>query len=770
MQRLGYYLERTYRLMFIGLLVLLPVAFLPVPWATLPHAKVGLLVILTGIGIVTFVLARFLEGNLSLPKSWVVFAAILLPIAYLVSAVATGANRSSLLGGGIEPHTVAIMFLWAAVVILGALVFRGRAELIRMQYAFLIGSGLVLLFQFARLIFPDALTFGGSFTSPSASVVGSWHDLGIFLGLAVFFAAALLGNPAHIMSGRTRLLLRIMVVASIVMLVIVNTFDVWVGLSVLSVLALAYLAFGWVRAADPMQTTSTFALNVLPFVALAVVSILFAVYGTQIHNMLPQRLNIAYVEVRPSWVGTFAIASQTLEGKNAFLGSGPNTFVRQWGLYKPQGVNETAFWNADFTQGVGFIPTSIATVGLLAALAWILFLLSIIYESVKALLQRSPEVHPFVAALVGTVVYLWILSTVYAPGIVLLTFAFLFTGALVGWGMYAGSMPSYQRPISDVPRIGFVWSVFLIAIALSAGIVSVIMLRTLISDMYVNRSIVVYNQTQNVQAAQGGLDTALKIDSGNDRAHRAALELGILQIANLAASSSPNIEKLRTELASTVSAAIQHGITAVAQDGGNYQNWLSLARVYEQLVGAQVQGAYENAEKAYQSALKENPTNPLPYFRLAQLSVAQNDLKGTENYLRQALALKPNFAEALFMLAQLEYNKGNYDASLAALQATILAVPQEPVAWFQLGALLYQGGKYQDAMTALKQAVTLNGNYANALYMLGSAHATLGQKDEAITAFKKVLELNPGNVQVEAAIKALENSPATTTPTTSKKK
>ena len=73
-------------------------------------------------------------------------------------------------------------------------------------------------------------------------------------------------------------------------------------------------------------------------------------------------------------------------------------------------------------------------------------------------------------------------------------------------------------------------------------------------------------------------------------------------------------------------------------------------------------------------------------------------------------------------------------------------------------------------MTALKQAVTLNGNYANALYMLGSAHATLGQKDEAITAFKKVLELNPGNVQVEAAIKALENSPATTTPTTSKKK
>ncbi len=755
--------------MFIGLLVLLPVAFLPVPWATLPHAKVGLLVIFTGIGIVAFVLARFLEGNLSLPKSWVVFAAILLPVAYLISAVATGASRSSLLGGGIEPHTVAIMFLWAAVVILGAMVFRGRAELLRMQYAFLIGSGLVLLFQFARLFFPDALTFGGSFTSPSASIVGSWHDLGIFLGLAAFFAAAILGNPAHSMSERTRWLLRILVLASIVMLVIVNTFDVWVGLGILSVLSLAYLTIRWIRVADPMQTTGTFSFNVLPFIALAVVSILFAVYGTQIHNMLPQRLNIAYVEVRPSWVGTFAVASQTLEGKNALFGSGPNTFIRQWGLYKPVGVNETAFWNADFTQGVGFIPTSIVTVGLLAALAWILFLLSIVYESVAALLQRSLEVQPFVAVLVGAIAYLWVLSTVYSPGITLLTFAFLFTGALVGWGMYAGSMPSYQRLISETPRFGFVWSVFLIVIALSTCIVSAIMIRTLISDMYVNRSIVIYNQTQNIQTAQGSLDTALKIDSGNDRANRAALELGILQIASLAASTSPDVEKLRAELSTTVSAAIQHGLTAVAQDGGNYQNWFSLARVYEQLVGAQVQGAYENAEKAYQSAIKANPTNPLPYFRLAQLAVAKNDLQGSENYLRQALALKPNFAEALFMLAQLEYAKGNYDAAFAALQATVLAVPQEPVAWFQLGTLLYQGGTYQDAAIALKQAVALNSNYANAIYMLGLTDAALGKKDDALVSFKKVLELNPGNAQVEAAINTLENPPATTTPATTKK-
>ncbi|KKW05574.1 MAG: hypothetical protein UY39_C0056G0002 [Candidatus Kaiserbacteria bacterium GW2011_GWC2_49_12] len=39
-------------------------------------------------------------------------------------------------------------------------------------------------------------------------------------------------------------------------------------------------------------------------------------------------------------------------------------------MYKPLGVNFTEFWNVDFYSGVGFIPTSFVTVGLLGVVAW----------------------------------------------------------------------------------------------------------------------------------------------------------------------------------------------------------------------------------------------------------------------------------------------------------------------------------------------------------------------------------------------------------------
>ena len=223
MRAFSAFLEKVYTTMFIGLVMLLPVTFLPMPWATLPHAKVGLLVLCTGIGMIAFVLARFLEGTLTLPKSWVVFSSLLLPVAYLISALATGATRASLLGGGAEPHTVAIMFFWAALVILAALAFRGRMELVRVQYAFLIGAGLVILFQLIRLFFgPEVLSFGGVFSGSSASIVGSWHDLGIFLGLAAFFAVSLLSNTAHEMTNTTRWLVRTVAILSVFMLVVVN--------------------------------------------------------------------------------------------------------------------------------------------------------------------------------------------------------------------------------------------------------------------------------------------------------------------------------------------------------------------------------------------------------------------------------------------------------------------------------------------------------------------------------------------------------------------
>lgn len=763
MNKVVSFLERVYQSALVGLIMFLPVIFIPVPWATLPHAKVGLIITLVSISIVTFVLARFFEKTLSFPKSFVVFTSALLPLAYMVSALATGSFRHSLVGAGVDAHTVVMMFFWAVTVVLAALVFRGRVQLVRIQYAFLLGALLVIVFQLTRLFFGSGvLSFGGVFTGPATSVIGSWHDLGIFLGLAAFFAASLLSLPSRATGTIVEWGTWTAYGLSVFLLMVINTYDVWVALAALSLTAIIHYLVTWLRSLQAERTLTALFKNSYVFIILGLFACTFIFFGVTIHDALPDRIRVDSVEVRPSWIGTIEVASQTLEGKQALFGSGPNTFVRQWGLYKPSGVNETAFWNADFSQGIGFIPTSIVTVGFLGALVWILFLMSVAYENVRVLLKSTPDTRRFILPLVAGVVYLWVLAIVYPPGIAIITLAFLFTGALVGWGIHTGTITSYTRLVSDVPRIGFVWSVFLIVVMLISLIVAGLVLRTLASDMLVNKGISVYNTTGDTASARGFIGRALVVDSGNDRAHRSAIELGIIEIAALANSANPIDEQVRTQLVEVISSAIQHGLTAVSQDRGNYQNWLSLARIYEQLVGARVDGAYENAEKSYQQAIAENPTHPFFYLRLAQLAVAKNDMEATQTYLEQALALKPNYAEALFILAQVRALQGDVEGAILAAHAATQAAPQEPVAWFQLGTLLYQTEKHTAAAEALRQAVLLNGNYANALYVLGLTYVALNQTTEAKAIFTRVLELNPGNAQIEQLLTALEKSTSAT--------
>src|SRR3989344_2925159 len=60
--------------------------------------------------------------------------------------------------------------------------------------------------------------------------------------------------------------------------------------------------------------------------------------------------------------------------------------------------------------------------------------------------------------------------------------------------------------------------------------------RTLVSGMLVNRSVTIYNSTQNIENASRSVNTALKVLPANDRAHRAAIELGLLQLKQLIVS------------------------------------------------------------------------------------------------------------------------------------------------------------------------------------------------------------------------------------------
>ena len=268
--------------------------------------------------------------------------------------------------------------------------------------------------------------------------------------------------------------------------------------------------------------------------------------------------------------------------------------------------------------------------------------------------------------------------------------------------------------------------------------------REVLSNIFVNQAAYIYQSSNDAARAGKALETALLISPRNDRAHRAAAELGIVQLAKQIAETDPKNAEAAAALKDTLQSTIQHGLTAVSIDGTNYQNWLLLAQVYSNLAGANIAGAYEQAKTAYEKAFAAHPTNPVPKFRLAQLAVAAGDRASARAYLHDAIALKPDFAAAQFLLSQVEVADGKGDAAVTAASAAVQLVPQDPLGWFNLGYILYAGQSYQNAAQALAKAVELAPDYSNALFYLGLSLNQLKDKADALIALNRVAQLNPG--------------------------
>lgn len=747
-------LNRFVQTSIVALVALVPVAFLPFQWATVPHAKMLTIAALTAFAALVWVIARLVDRQLRLPKSSILLAALLLPIVYAASAL-IGGTTASFVGSGVERDTVAAILLWfAGMAVVAVAVIRGSV-LIRIYNVLLAASGIVALVQLLRIVIgPDMLTFGGTLIGPAATLVGSWHDFGILLGLSALLSAALLGTDLS--TGVSRWIPRVVLPLSLFLLVIVNQQDVWVALGVLSLLSALYLALLGRRSPEQKQMWRT------PIVILSILFVLsgvFAVAGTAIHSMLPDRIQVTQVEVRPSWAGTFAVATAVYQQESMLLGSGPNTFTQQWGFFKPMDVNETAFWNADFIQGVGFIPTSLVTVGIAGGVAWGIFFLLFLYRGFRSLwgAQLDTRWRLLLFALFIGSLYLWVMHVIYPPGVTLLSLAFILTGLFIAAQSIAGALGSWTWNFRESPRAGVVSISVLIPVAVLMAIASGGIARAVVADMYINNSVVVYNTTNDLEQARTQLDRALALDPENSRALRAMIELNMVEFAQIAAEGGED-EATVAALQEALSAAIQSGLSAVSVNSSDYQNWFALARVYEQLAGVAVEGAAENAQTAYERAAAENPTSPAPYLQLARLAVIQNDLDEARDNLALALNRKSNYAPALYLLSRVEATEGNSEAALLAAQGAALAAPNEPLAWFQVGALEYSAGSYEQAAAALEQAVILNVNYANALYVLGLSYVELDRVDDALRLFERVAALNPENTEVPQLITELQGT------------
>lgn len=756
----------------LGMLFLLPIIF--IPSIAIPFQLTKTIIVFAGvlIALLLALVSRLKEGKLFLPVHKILYGVWLLPLVYFLSALFSSSPNLSFFGTGLEIDTFVFVLLMAVFVTLLSVIVR-RKEQIMTSYLVLFVSFIILwVFQGLRLLFgPDFLSMG-TLTLSTSNVFGKWNDLSIFFGLATIMSLVVLASLR--LNGKYRNILYVMLIVSLFFLAVVNFAITWVVVGIFALGFLVYSAmagrFKWKKtepqgmefhegmeqpAPEEQKKGPSFSGAALVVV---IVAAFFILGGDSVGNFFSDTFNISQIEARPSWQSTMEIGKDTY-AESPIFGSGPNTFVKRWIASRPEALNNTIFWNADFISGIGIIPTAFVSTGIVGGLAWLLLFGLFLYSGIRTLLLSNiKNSYTYFISLSSFLAgaYLWLMMIFYTPNAVLVTLAFFFTG------MYLASLRHHttnrlkERTIvfANNPKTGFI-SVFVLTFLLLVTLVGMYTTgKIYASAVKFQSGVIALNVKGDMDLAQNTIVSAAQLNE-QDRQYRLLADISVARLIALQSETDISEEDLRSRFQLYLAQAIEAGQRATKLDPGNYQNWLALGRVYASVVPLGIEGAYDNALTSYQKALELNPNGPATDLALARLEVAHGDTLRARDYITDALKLKSNYTEAIFLLSQIEINEGNVDEAISSIEAAALLTQNNPVIHFQLGLLKYTKGDYEGASQAFRNAITLSPDYANAKYFLGLSLDQLGDKQAAIAQFEDVARLNPDNEEVKSILENL---------------
>lgn len=764
-------LGKTTALVFGIVAFLMPFFFVPSAAFPFQLGKGVLIAFATVLATVLFIITVIKDGKLVMPKNLFFLSVLLIPAVFLVSALVNGATILHFVGYGFDVGSVAFIFIMSLVLFLVSRTFKTKEDIFYSYLGFFVSSGIVFLFQFIRLLAPQALSFG-VFTSNLSNMIGNWNDLGIFFGAVLILAMVTLE-----MIELSKLMKRLLWVAfglSLLFFTLVNFSTIWIVFAVFAVIFFLYVGsfdrFAVGRSTgipalaseessneSEMRTQQKRKVSWSAIILLAV-SLIFIFAGQSLGAKLSNLSRISNVEVRPSWVSTLAVDEAAIKAQPLF-GSGPNTFTRMWVMYKPQGVNDSVFWNTDFAYGIGFIPSLFATTGIVGFLVWLFFLTMLVLAGLKAifypindLFSRYLITSSFLVSL-----YFWIAMIFYVPSVVNIFFAFFFTGLFAAALEREGIFKTKEFSLKNHPKLSFVSVLALVVLLIGSVSLFYLIGKGSLSAFDFEKSVLAYGKDQDADKAAAEVQKAINL-GGYDVYYRGLSQIDLVKLNALLASSTATIATIQAPFQSILGDAIANARKATEVNPSDYQNWLSLAQVYASLVPKPfaIPGAYDNAKAAYGEAEKVNPTNPSIPLLLADLEVSNNNLEAARTYANDALALKRTYADAYFLLAQIDVTEGNAAKAIPSLQATVLLTQNNPGLYFQLGLLEYDQRDYNDAINAFAGAIKLENDYANAKYFLGLSLYYVGRNDDAITVFQNLLQTNPDSKDVQNILANLE--------------
>lgn len=208
--------------------------------------------------------------------------------------------------------------------------------------------------------------------------------------------------------------------------------------------------------------------------------------------------------------------------------------------------------------------------------------------------------------------------------------------------------------------------------------------------------------------------------------------------------------------------------------------------VYVEALKQKLMGNGGDALKYLEQCIKINPESDATYYQMAQIVIANGDIKTGKKYATEALSIDQKNIWYLTMLAGLYYQEKNIDSSIFYYEKVVKYFPEKESLQLTLGNLysedkdfekansifesfdkkygvnetstlssiknLIAEGRYDDAMT---KTISLLKEYPDEVIsngLLADIYRGKGENEKAMEVYNKLLERNPDNPQVQLSL------------------
>ncbi|MBX4211604.1 MAG: tetratricopeptide repeat protein [Candidatus Yanofskybacteria bacterium] len=736
---------------------LIPLFFLPSGTGILEFNKQILLMIVAGSGLIVWLLGIVVSGRMSLRSAPLNKGVGALLLASVVATIFSISQYKSLFGFSISLSDSLVSVLGLGIFYFLAInVYDDQGKMLGR----LLTGSLVVALLFGVLQMMTMYVLGGAFAHSRAfNSVGSLNTLGLLaaLGLPLFMKVAIpIAKKSYLDVAKLGVPLAVLILA------ILNWWALW-AVAIIGMLVTIGLDSLAMASSGPKAFKVSRLLLPMTVVVLGVFLLIIKFNFKAVKDQLP-------VEVAPSYGLSTDVAKSVLKEK-LVTGYGPENFTLAFDKYGASRLTNSTLSNLKFYDGTSQIHNFVVQGGLIAILAFLVFLWAVVETITKALRSREAKSHPMYSAVLAVLTSVMVALFLYPFNLTLMFFLYITAalGGLIILGQAKHTWDIEEKPfVSLASSLGFI-----------AGLIMVL------AGSYFTVAQYLADTTYAQATAEPVNDKAVALymravnwSGKNDRYYRAASQ-GALNLLSAEVNSNDRNDPQRpARIQNYIASTIDLAKSATNADPHESNNWFNLANTYQSLIGL-VDGVDRLAEDAYLKALETRPGDASIANRIGSMYLAKADLDRqlarsagsnadrflqdadaslvkAETYFNQAIGLAGNYGLAIYNLGAVYDRQGKVNDSIRQLERIIPYNANQPNLLFELGLLYYRVGRKDDAKAALERAVVLSSSFANARWYLGLIYEERGDFDSAIAQMEKILENNKDNTIVLQKIEDLK--------------